>query len=135
MVERRCYHIFQPDAMWAGGVRQCMQIGALCRARGLDFTPHSWSSGFGFIVNAHVMAASGFAPRLPFEYPLSPPGWTIEARDALLAEPWQHDRGWFDMPQTPGLGFVVDRAALARYATQFFSANRQTRVWMPESLR
>ncbi len=134
MVEKRCYHVFQADAMWAGGVKECMQVARLCRERGLGFTAHSWSTGIGFIVNAHVMAASGFAAELPFEFPLSPPGWTVEARDAVLAEPWRHEGGWFEMPQRPGLGFEIDRDALGRMGVCFFRADRTTRAWMPEVL-
>jgi D-galactarolactone cycloisomerase len=135
MIEKRCYHIFQADAMWAGGVKQCMQTAALCRDLGLKFTAHSWSTGIGFIVNAHIMAASGYAQNMPYEYPLSPPGWTIEARDALLAQPWHHERGWFNMPQTPGLGFEIDRQALAKYGRCFFRADRAARAWMPDVLK
>lgn len=135
MIEKRCYDVFQADAMWVGGVKQCMQVAALCREHKLKFTAHSWSTGIGFIVNAHIMAASGFAPEIPYEYPLSPPGWTIEARDALLTEPWQHKRGWFNMPQTPGLGFEIDKAALAKYARCFFCADRTVRTWKPEVLK
>ena len=134
MVEKRCYHIFQADAMWAGGVKECLQVARLCRERGLGFTAHSWSTGIGFIVNAHVMAASGFAGELPFEYPLSPPGWTPQARDAVLAEPWKHERGWFAMPQQPGLGVEIDHQALDRMGVCFFRADRTSRVWMPQAL-
>lgn len=134
MIDRRCYNIFQPDAMWAGGVRQCMKVAELCKERGLLFTPHSWSNGIGFIVNAHIMAACGFAKDLPYEYPYSPPGWTVEARDSVLAEPWRHDHGWFNMPQKHGLGFDIDREALSRLGVCFFRANRQTSHWMPEVL-
>jgi D-galactarolactone cycloisomerase len=134
MIEKRCYHIFQADAMWAGGVLQCTQVAALCRTHGLKFTAHSWSTGIGFIVNAHVMAASGFADEMPYEYPYSPPGWTIQARDTLLTEPWQHDRGWFTMPTAAGLGFDIDQKALSKLGRCFFRADRTKRVWMPEVL-
>ncbi len=134
MIEKRCYNIFQPDAMWVGGVQPMMQLVALCKKHGLTFTPHSWSTGIGFIVNAHIMAASGFAQHHPYEYPLSPPGWTVEARDAVLAEPWHHDKGWFNMPQRAGLGFEIDHKALAKLGTCFFRADRSTRVWMPEKI-
>lgn len=134
MVKARCYNIFQPDAMWAGGVRQCMQIAKLCRDVGLKFTPHSWSNGIGFIVNAHIMAACGFADEMPYEYPLSPPGWMPEGRDAILARPWTHDRGWFDMPQTPGLGFEIDHDQLARYGACYFKASRREVHWTPQVL-
>ena len=134
MVDRGCYHIYQPDAMWAGGVDQCLKSARYCREKGVKFTAHTWSNGIGFIVNAHVMAASGFASEMPFEYPLSPPGWTAAARDALLGEGWGHDRGWFTMPTTPGLGFEIDRTALARFGKCFFRGNRRTSEWMPEAV-
>lgn len=134
MVNQRCYTIFQPDAMWAGGVDQCMKVGRLCREAGLKFTPHSWSNGIGFIVNAHIMAACGFAEEMPFEYPYSPPGWTIEARDSILMQPWQHDKGWLNMPQSPGLGFEIDHVALKRYGSCFYRASRKSVHWMPEML-
>ncbi|EBV3599717.1 mandelate racemase/muconate lactonizing enzyme family protein, partial [Salmonella enterica subsp. enterica serovar Virchow] len=134
MAHKRCYNIFQPDAMWAGGVQQCLQVAQLCRGLDLKFTPHSWSNGIGFAVNAHIMAASGFADEMTYEYPLSPPGWLPEGRDALLAEPWSHDRGWFNMPQAPGLGFEIDRAQLDRYGVCFFRASRQSVHWTPEVL-
>ncbi|MBN9019143.1 MAG: mandelate racemase/muconate lactonizing enzyme family protein [Rhizobiales bacterium] len=134
MVEKRCYAVFQPDAMWAGGIRQCMQVAELCRQHGLKFSPHSWGNGIGFIVNAHIMAASGFAGEMPFEFPYCPPGWTIEARDALLEAPWQHDRGSFHMPTAPGLGFAIDQKALSQFGACFFRAKRRESHWMPEAL-
>lgn len=132
MIEKGCYHIYQADAMWVGGVHQCMQVAALCRAHKAKYTAHSWSTGIGFIVNAHIMAASGYADEMLYEYPLSPPGWTIEARDALITEPWRHDQGWFNMPQQPGLGFEIDHSALNTFGRCFFRADRAARVWMPE---
>ncbi|MDQ4064721.1 MAG: mandelate racemase/muconate lactonizing enzyme family protein, partial [Actinomycetota bacterium] len=35
MIERKCYSIFQPDAMFSGGIAQTMEIIRLCRAHGL----------------------------------------------------------------------------------------------------
>jgi L-alanine-DL-glutamate epimerase-like enolase superfamily enzyme len=135
MVEKRCYGIFQPDAMWCGGVRQTLQVAAACRAAGLGFSPHSWGNGLGFLINAHVMAASGFASKYPFEYPYSPPGWTLEARDALLTHPSLHQKGWFVMPRQPGLGIEIDRRALERQGVCFFRATRAERHWMPQALQ
>jgi D-galactarolactone cycloisomerase len=134
MVEKRCYDIFQPDAMWTGGISQTLQVAKLVREAGLKFTGHSWSNGIGFAVNMHVLLASGFANEMEYEYPLSPPGWTVEARDSILTEPWRHDRGTLQPPTLPGLGFEIDEAALAHYGRCFFKANRTVRSWMPESL-
>jgi D-galactarolactone cycloisomerase len=135
MVERRCYRIFQPDAMWTGGIAETMEVARLCRQHGVGFNPHTWSNGIGFGVNLQILLGSGFANEQPFEYPLSPPGWTVEARDVVLVHPWRHEKGVLTPPSTPGLGFDIDRAALKRHGRCFFEANRTTRHWMPEALK
>lgn len=134
MMKMGCYNIFQPDAMWAGGITQCLKVAALCRQEGIRFTPHCWSNGFGFIANAHVFAASGFAGEELFEYPLSPPGWTPEGRDQIFSQPFLHENGWFAMPQTPGLGFEINQETLEKYGQCFFKASRNSTHWMPEAL-
>ncbi len=134
MIDKRCYHIFQPDAMWTGGIKQTLEVARRVRKAGLKFTPHSWSNGIGFAVNMQVMAASGFQDEMDFEYPYNPPGWTLDVRDAMLKEPWQHDRGTLQVPNKPGLGFEIDEKALAQYGKCFFRANRKTVSWMPEVL-
>ena len=45
-----------------------------------------------------------------------------EPRDALLTEPWRHEKGELALPTRPGLGFEIDRAALRRYGSRFFTA-------------
>lgn len=135
MVERRCYRIFQPDAMWTGGIAETLAVATLCRQHGLGFNPHTWSNGIGFGVNLQLLLGSGFANEQPFEYPLSPPAWTIEARDVVLTQPWQHQKGVLMPPTLPGLGFDIDRAALKRYGRCFFEANRTSRHWLPEALK
>jgi len=134
MIKMRCYNIYQPDAMWTGGVRQSLDIAKLCHQEGVKFSSHTWTNGFGFIINAHVFAASGFANEMVFEYPLNEPGWVPEARDAIIRTPFMHDKGWFNMPQTPGLGFEIDNEQLAKYGKCFFKASRREVHWMPEAL-
>ena len=134
MAKMGCYDIFQPDAMWAGGIQQGLGLSRLCRKLGLKFTPHCWSTGYGFIANAHVFAASGFAGEMLLEYPYAEPGWVPEGRDAIMKTPWHHNNGWFDMPRTPGLGFEIDHEQLARHGVCFFKASRREQHWMPEKL-
>ncbi len=134
MIKMRCYNIYQPDTMWTGGVKQSLDIAKLCHEEGVKFSSHTWTNGFGFIINAHVFAASGFAKDMVFEYPLNEPGWVPEARDAIIKEPFMHDKGWFNMPQTPGLGFEIDHDKLAKYGKCFFTASRKEVHWMPETM-
>jgi len=129
MIERRCYHVFQPDAIFAGGIAQTMEVARLCRERGLSYTPHTWTNGIGFAVNLQLFAASGFADEQLLEYPLAPPGWVPEVRDGLLREPFIHDRGTLRVPSRAGLGFEVDKRALRRWGERFFVMDRKRLVW------
>ncbi|MCP3980591.1 MAG: mandelate racemase/muconate lactonizing enzyme family protein [bacterium] len=128
MIERRCYDIFQPDAVFTGGIAQTFEIAGLCRQHGLQYTPHTWTNGFGFAANLQLMAASGFADDKELEYPLDPPGWVPSARDAVLLRPFVHDRGELEFPTGPGLGFEIDRAALRRYGKRVFIMDKKRLV-------
>jgi L-alanine-DL-glutamate epimerase-like enolase superfamily enzyme len=129
MIERRCYNVFQPDAVFTGGIAQTIEIARLCRQHGLKYSPHTWTNGFGFAVNLQLMAASGFADDKELEYPLDPPGWVPSARDAVLARPFDHDRGELDVPTGPGLGIEIDRKALRRYGKRVFVMDRKRLVF------
>lgn len=129
MIERRCYDIFQPDALFTGGISQTNLVICLCRAHGLAYSPHTWTNGIGFAVNLQLMAASGFAGERELEYPISPPGWTVEARDGILQQPFHHDRGTLQTPSSPGLGFEIDEGALRRYGKRFFVMDRKRLIW------
>ncbi|HVL64219.1 MAG TPA: mandelate racemase/muconate lactonizing enzyme family protein [Actinomycetota bacterium] len=129
MLDRRCYDILQPDAMFTGGVLQTLRLARLCRERGRAYTPHTWTNGIGFAVNLHVFLASGFAAERALEYPLDPPGWVPEARDAMLTVPFLHDHGELDPPERPGLGIEIDRRALRRHGKRFFAMDRKRLVW------
>lgn len=129
MIERRCYDVFQPDACFAGGIAQTFEVARLCRARGLAYTPHTWTNGIGFAVNLQVFLASGFADEQLLEYPLSPPGWTVEGRDGLLQTPFGHHQGMLDPPTAPGLGIALDLKALRRHAKRFFVMDRKRLAW------
>jgi len=129
MIERRCYNVFQPDAIFTGGIAQTMEVIKLCRQHGLLYSPHTWTNGIGLAVNMQLMAASGFAEQKELEYPLSPPGWTLTARDALLETPFYHERGQLQTPTQPGLGFSIDQRALRKYGKRFFVMDRKRLIW------
>ncbi len=129
MIERRCYDIFQPDATFAGGLAQTIEVARRCKQAGLQYTPHTWTNGIGFAINLQAFLASGFAAERMLEYPISPPGWTVSARDAILEQPFEHVRGTLEPPSAPGLGFSIDRRALSRFGKRFFVMDRKRLVW------
>jgi L-alanine-DL-glutamate epimerase-like enolase superfamily enzyme len=129
MIERRCYSIFQPDAVFTGGIAQTLEVARLCRAHGLLYTPHTWTNGIGFAVNLQLFLGSGFAGDKELEYPIDPPGWVPSARDGILEHPFVHERGVLAPPTLPGLGFRIDEKALRRFGTRFFVMDRKRLAW------
>jgi L-alanine-DL-glutamate epimerase-like enolase superfamily enzyme len=107
--------VYQPDVVLAAGMLRVRTIAELALARGRWFTPHTWTNGIGLLANLHVATGVGGGPFL--EYPYDPPGWTAERRDFMLAEPIRPGPdGVLRLPSAPGLGIVLDQAAVRRYA-------------------
>ena len=118
MIERKCYSIFQPDAIFTGGIAQTWEVIKLLRDGGGTYTPHTWTNGVGFAVNLQLMVASGFAETKELEYPIDPPGWVPEARDAMLVQPITVDAdGMVTMPSAPGLGVELDLERITAHGT------------------
>ena len=109
------FDVYQPDVVLAGGMLRARTLAELALARNRWFTPHTWTNGLGLLANLPVAAGVGGGPYI--EYPYDPPGWTPERRDAFLAEPIRPDRdGVLRVPSRPGLGAMLDEAAIQRYA-------------------
>jgi D-galactarolactone cycloisomerase len=106
--------VYQPDAVLAVGLLRARELAERVLARGLWFTPHTWTNGIGLLANLQVTAGVGGGPFL--ELPFDPPGWTPERRDFMLAEPLlPHEAGRLVVPGRPGLGFELDEDAVDRY--------------------
>jgi L-alanine-DL-glutamate epimerase-like enolase superfamily enzyme len=109
------FDVHQPDVVLAAGMLRVRTLAELALARNRWFTPHTWTNGIGLLANLHVAAGVGGGPFL--EFPYDPPGWTPERRDFMLAEPIRPGPdGILRVPTAPGLGIVVDEAAVRRYA-------------------
>ncbi|MBA2701726.1 MAG: mandelate racemase/muconate lactonizing enzyme family protein [Chloroflexi bacterium] len=108
------FDVYQPDVVLAAGMLRSRTVGELALARNRWFTPHTWTNGLGLLANLHVVAGVGGGPFI--EFPYDPPGWTLERRDAFLAEPIRPGPdGILRVPSRPGLGAVLDESAIARY--------------------
>ena len=117
LVERRAVDILQPDAVLTGGILMARKVAAMAEAAGMGFAPHTWTNGIGLRINMQVM---GSVPNAEWcEYPIDPPGWTVDARDAMLAEPTRIDPdGFVTMPETPGLGIELDEERIAAHGEE-----------------
>jgi L-alanine-DL-glutamate epimerase-like enolase superfamily enzyme len=106
--------VVQPDVVLATGLSRARTIAEVAMLGNRWFTPHTWTNGLGLLANLHVAAGVGGGPFL--EFPYDPPGWTPQRRDFFLAEPLTIDAdGCLSVPRMPGLGAVVDEAAVARF--------------------
>ena len=114
-LEAEALDVYQPDAVLAVGVLRGRELAERVSARGLWFTPHTWTNGIGLLANLQLAAGVGGGPY--FELPFDPPGWTPERRDFMLTEPLlPDDSGRLAIPDRPGLGFELDQDAVERYA-------------------
>lgn len=112
LMERNAVDVLQPDVTLTGGVLGLKRLARWATERDVAFTPHSWGSGIGLLVNAHVFAGCGGGPWL--EYPLDPPEWTPERRDFMLTRPVQASKdGSLELSDAPGFGIDLDDERLA----------------------
>jgi len=108
------FDVHQSDVVLAAGMTRTRTLAELALARNRWFTPHTWTNGIGLLANLAVSAGVGGGPFL--EFPYDPPGWTPERRDFMMAEPVRPDAdGLLHVPTDPGIGIVLDHAALERY--------------------
>jgi D-galactarolactone cycloisomerase len=97
---------FREFVVICGGFSLGLKVAHLCEQHGLRFSPHTWGNGLGLVANLHLAAATGICPFL--EFPLDPPGWTVERRDFILAEPIQVSHtGDLELSEKPGLGIEL----------------------------
>jgi L-alanine-DL-glutamate epimerase-like enolase superfamily enzyme len=114
LVDADALDVFQPDAVLSCGLSRCRTLAEYVLARGRWFTPHTWTNGIGLLVNLHLVTGVGGGPYL--EFPIDPPHWTAQRRDFMMAEPIEPDRdGMLVVPERPGLGLVLDDAAINRF--------------------
>jgi D-galactarolactone cycloisomerase len=109
------FDVHQPDVVLAAGMSNGRRLAERALGKGRWYSPHTWTNGIGLLANLHVAAGVGGGPFI--EFPYDPPGWTPERRDAFLAEPIRPGSdGVLRVPSTPGIGAVLDEAAIRRYA-------------------
>jgi D-galactarolactone cycloisomerase len=106
--------VIQNDVVLAGGFTGCRRVAALADLHGRAWSPHTWSNGYGLVVNLHLALAVSTCPFV--EVPYDPPGLTAERRDWLLPQTLEiAPDGTIAPPDGPGLGVVPDFDALEQW--------------------
>jgi D-galactarolactone cycloisomerase len=114
LVVRGGIDVVQTDVVLAGGFSGCRRVAALADLYGRMWSPHTWSNGYGLVVNLHLALAVSTCPFV--EVPYDPPGLTAERRDWLLPQPVEIAAdGTIAPPAGPGLGVEPDFNALEQW--------------------
>lgn len=110
LITRGAVDIVQPDIAWTGGFSEGRRIAALAQAHHLMVAPHAF--GGAVLLAASLHFAASIPNGLVLEFDQNPNG----LRDELLKEPIRVDGdGMIRLPERPGLGIELDRAAVERY--------------------
>ncbi len=118
LITTRAVDIVQPDTCSAGGLSECKKIADMAAAYGIRYAPHVWGTGVALAASLQLLAVlptftppslNPLEPMLEFDRTEHP------IRQALLTTPIEHRAGRVAIPQGPGLGIDIDRAALERF--------------------
>jgi D-galactarolactone cycloisomerase len=118
MLATRAVDIVQPDTCAAGGLTECQRIADMAEAFGVRYNPHVWGTGIAIAASLQLLAVlpphtptslNTLEPLLEFDRTAHP------IRQAILTQPIEHAGGMVRVPDGPGLGIEVDRAALERF--------------------
>lgn len=117
LITARAVDVLQPDLAAAGGISETKKIADMAAAFGMRTNLHVWGSGVAMAAALQVIAV---LPDVPPSLNPIPPLLEMDRsehpiRDAVLAAPITHDRGIVRVPDGPGLGIEIDRAALKRF--------------------
>ena len=116
-IESRAVDILQPDLCGCGGFSETMKIASLATLHGIRVVPHVWGTGVQIAAALQFMAAmvpdpvrvAPVEPILEFDRTHNP------FRQAVLQKPLEAVNGVVAIPDAPGLGIEINRAALAEF--------------------
>ncbi|MFZ5673540.1 MAG: mandelate racemase/muconate lactonizing enzyme family protein [Pseudomonadota bacterium] len=105
--ENRALDIVQPDVTKVGGISEQIQIARMANEFGIQYIGHGWNTAVGLAADLQIAAAIPTAELVeyiggsPYVDDITEGGWKLD-QDGMLA-----------IPETPGLGISLDRAALS----------------------
>ncbi|MFO0232505.1 MAG: mandelate racemase/muconate lactonizing enzyme family protein [Burkholderiales bacterium] len=123
VLTRRAMDIVQPDICACGGLSEAKKIADMATAFGVRLVPHVWGTGIGL---AAALQLHAVLPPSPPRHDPTEPMLEFDRsehpfRQAVLAEPIEHERGMVRIPDGPGLGVAIDVDAIARWRADLVS--------------
>jgi D-galactarolactone cycloisomerase len=116
----RAVDIIQPDICAVGGLSEAKKVADMAAAFGVRCVPHVWGTGVGLATALQLLAVLPHNPprHTPVEPMLEFDRSEHPFRQAVLTASIEHVGGTVRVPEGPGLGITVDRAALQRFASK-----------------
>ncbi len=112
LIDRGAVDVAQPDVGRVGGLTEAKRVCDLAAQRGRLIVPHVWKTGIGIAAAAHLAAATAHCPFIEF---LPPALSGSLLRQQLTSDELVFRDGVIPLPDRPGLGVELDRAALDRF--------------------
>ncbi|MBM7069058.1 mandelate racemase/muconate lactonizing enzyme family protein [Actibacterium sp. 188UL27-1] len=117
-LDARAVDILQPDLCGVGGFTEMRRVADQATLAGTRLVPHVWGTGVQIAASLQWMAAQlPDPPRPEARDPILEFDRTdMPFRQAILTKPLDHKNGAVQIPDAPGLGIEIDRAALDQYS-------------------
>ena len=107
MLETGAAAYIQPSVVKVGGVSEWRKIGSLAEPYNVRIAPHSPYFGPGFLATAHLAASSPLVDSIEYLY--------VNLEASVFQQPLKFERGYFLLPQGPGLGLDIDWEVIKHY--------------------
>jgi len=115
LIELGVVDIIQPDVNHVGGITALWKTAAIAEAAGISLAPHACEGPIGGIATLHVDAA---VPNFIVQEVCSgpEPGTKEKIWEEWLGFPaMRMVKGYFPLPDKPGLGFTLDEGVFKKY--------------------
>lgn len=117
-IEQQLLDVVMPDAKYAGGYGEMLKIAASCARHGVGFSPHNPTGPICNLASMHICAVVPAFLILEHQLAESPLYYDVVGgfRPKLID-------GCFQMPDTPGLGVVLDDVVLRAHGYRPLAPN------------
>ena len=108
LIEKRAVDYLQPSIVKIGGILQEKKVFTMAEVANLKVAPNCWSTGPALAATLQVCFSepAAFIIETPVDLPEAP----------ILTKPFAAmENGYWQLPQSPGLGIEFDEKALAKY--------------------
>lgn len=137
LLAKGCLDVYQPDAMLVGGtyeggislvywlIKEIERLNKKSKNK-LKFSPHTWTTGLGYVVGLHLVGLLPEKERSLLEYPLEG-NWNPSVWGAFIKNlPVPGREGKIDIPEEPGLGIEIDMDIIRKFGRRVYHGTKSS---------